>query len=48
MSAATPLLAQLLRHHEAKVVLGDHDRTRKQFGIRYAREHLLEGRFLSD
>ena len=41
-------LAQLLRHHEAKVGLGDHDRARKQFGIRYAREHLLKGRFLSD
>jgi len=41
-------LAQLLRHHEAKVGLGDHDRARKQFGIRYAREHLLKRRCLPD
>jgi hypothetical protein len=41
-------LAQLLRHHEAEVGIGDDDRAREQGGIRNARKHLLERRPLSD
>ena len=41
-------LAQLLRHHESEVRVGDDDRTAEQLGVGDAPKHLLEGRSLAD